>query len=260
MIIPKHLVDRVRHYLGLNMYETQLWLALLSHGVATAGELAEAANVPRSRSYDVLDSLSQKGLVVMKSDERPLKYMAVPPEQAVDNLKRFYERGAEDKKAKLENLKSSSHTKELTNLFKKGEVVMEMPELLGLVRTNNNIWGHTLTMLNKAKNNIKFLLTPEDVKNMNLFYLDSVKNAKARGVKVQVLLPSGTDAGELKKYAEVKEVPSEFPRGVIMDGKEAMVMFMNPAEVHPSFDSGVWISSEYVANTLNKFFEAAWNE
>ncbi|MBR9679468.1 MAG: TrmB family transcriptional regulator [Candidatus Altiarchaeota archaeon] len=260
MIIQKHLVDRTRHYLGLNMYETQLWLALLSHGVATAGELAEAANVPRSRSYDVLDSLSQKGLVVMKSDERPLKYMAVPPEQAIENLKRFYGRSAEDNKSKLENLKGSSHTKDLTDLFKKGEAVMELPELIGLVRNNQNVWGHTLTMLNKSKKHAKFLLTSHDVSTMKSFYLDAVKNAKARGVKVQILMPTGTDSGELSKYAEVKMVDTNFPRGVITDGSEAMMLFMDPAEVHASFDSGVWVSSEYVAGTMDKFFEATWNE
>ena len=46
MIIPKRVVGRVKHFIGLNLYETQIWLALLSHGVATAGELAEAAGVP----------------------------------------------------------------------------------------------------------------------------------------------------------------------------------------------------------------------
>ena len=87
MIIPRNLVERVKHFLGLNQYETQIWLALLNSGIATAGELAEAAGVPRSRSYDVLESLAKKGLVVIKAEGRPIKYVAVPPEQALENLK-----------------------------------------------------------------------------------------------------------------------------------------------------------------------------
>ncbi|MBS3103087.1 hypothetical protein J4458_06625 [Candidatus Woesearchaeota archaeon] len=42
--------------LGLNTYESKIWTALLSRGVSTAGELSDIANVPRSRSYDVLDA------------------------------------------------------------------------------------------------------------------------------------------------------------------------------------------------------------
>ena len=40
---------------GLNTYEARIWTALLSRGISTAGELSDIANVPRSRSYDVLE-------------------------------------------------------------------------------------------------------------------------------------------------------------------------------------------------------------
>jgi len=52
--------------LGLNSYEVKIWTALLSRGVSTAGELSDIANVPRSRSYDVLESLEKKGFVKTK--------------------------------------------------------------------------------------------------------------------------------------------------------------------------------------------------
>ena len=52
--------------LGLNSYEVKIWTALLSRGVSTAGELSGIANVPRSRSYDVLESLEKKGFVKTK--------------------------------------------------------------------------------------------------------------------------------------------------------------------------------------------------
>ncbi|MBR9689317.1 MAG: TrmB family transcriptional regulator [Candidatus Altiarchaeota archaeon] len=260
MIIPRKVVDRVKHFIGLNLYETQIWLALLSHGVATAGELAEAAGVPRSRSYDILESLSKKGLVVVKSEGRPLKYMSVAPKQGLDNLKRYYAMSSEGVKDDLEGLKESSVIGELSDIFRKGEMVMELPELIGLVREKNNVFAHLSTLLNRSKTSIKIMATPHDVSELNSFYMSGIKEAKSRGVKVQVLVPTGTDSGELAKYAEVREIERPISRSVVIDSKEALAMFMDPGAVHPTFDAGVWVNSTYVAKTMDRLFEEAWNE
>jgi len=61
MIVQKSLLLKLKEF-GLNIYESKLWTALLSMGVATAGELSDVANVPRSRTYDVLESLEKKDL------------------------------------------------------------------------------------------------------------------------------------------------------------------------------------------------------
>jgi len=260
MIVPRKVVGRVKHFIGLNLYETQIWLALLSHGVATAGELAEAAGVPRSRSYDVLESLSKKGLTVVKSEGRPLKYMAVPPEQGLENLKRYYEMSSETIKDSLESLKNSAIIKELSTIYKKGEMVMELPELIGLVREKNNVFSHLSTILNRSKNIVRIMATNTDVNELNAFYIDNIKNARSRGVKVQILIPNGADAGELGKYADVKTVTKPISRAIVSDSKESMVMFMDPQGVHPTFDSGIWVNSPYVSKTVNKLFEEAWDE
>ena len=63
MIVKDEFLNKLRRYFGLNLYEVKIWAALLSRGVSTAGELSDIANVPRSRSYDVLESLEKKGFV-----------------------------------------------------------------------------------------------------------------------------------------------------------------------------------------------------
>ena len=56
--------------IGLNLYERKLYASLLARGTSTAGELSEMATVPRSRSYDVLESLADKGFVVVQHANR----------------------------------------------------------------------------------------------------------------------------------------------------------------------------------------------
>ena len=65
MIVGEQFLSKLKHF-GLNSYQAKLWTALLSRGVATAGELSDISNVPRSRAYDVLQSLAEKGFVVVR--------------------------------------------------------------------------------------------------------------------------------------------------------------------------------------------------
>ena len=86
MIVQQDFLNKLRDF-GLNSYESKLWAALLSRGISTAGELSDIANVPRSRSYDVLESLEKKGFVVTKPG-KPIKYLLVPPKNVLENIKK----------------------------------------------------------------------------------------------------------------------------------------------------------------------------
>ena len=83
----KHEVMDALKTIGLNLYERKLWVALLSKGIATAGELADLSNVPRSRCYDVLESLADKGFVIIQPS-KPMRYVAIKPKEALERAKR----------------------------------------------------------------------------------------------------------------------------------------------------------------------------
>src|SRR3989338_10689759 len=87
MIIKPELLRKIRHYFGLNIYEAKVWTALLSKGVASAGEIAEISDVPRSRTYDVLESLEKQGFAMQKIG-KPVKYLAVKPISVIEKLKK----------------------------------------------------------------------------------------------------------------------------------------------------------------------------
>ena len=86
MIVQKDFLNKLKDF-GLNSYESKLWIALLSRGVSTAGELSDISNVPRSRAYDVLESLEKKGFIIVKVG-KPIKYLAVPPGEVVERVQK----------------------------------------------------------------------------------------------------------------------------------------------------------------------------
>ena len=76
MIVKDEFLSRLRKIFDLNLYEVRVWTALLSRGTATAGILSVLAKVPHSRTYDVLESLAEKGFVMIQTT-KPLKYVAI---------------------------------------------------------------------------------------------------------------------------------------------------------------------------------------
>jgi sugar-specific transcriptional regulator TrmB len=103
--------------IGLNKYERNLWAALLSRGASTAGELSDISNVPRSRCYDVLESLADRGFVVIQPG-KPMKYVAVPPREAFERAKKKIQEEAVELTDKIERIKKSDAIKELEELEK----------------------------------------------------------------------------------------------------------------------------------------------
>ena len=67
--------------MGLNAYEIDTYLVLVSGGQLTAMDISERANVPYSKMYEVLNSLKEKGWI-KSTESRPFKYYPVPPLEA----------------------------------------------------------------------------------------------------------------------------------------------------------------------------------
>jgi len=65
---------------------------------------------------------------------------------------------------------------------------------------------------------------------------------------------------DLEDLAEVRHVKEIVARFVIVDGKELTFMVLNDADVHPTYDIGIWINTPFFASALEKLFELAWKD
>ena len=116
MIVKEDFLKKLRASFDLNEYEVKIWTALLSRGVASAGELAEISNVPRSRSYDVLETLEKKGFIIMKLG-KPIKYMAVKPEEILRRVKNNVQKRAQEQVKSLEEVRRFKDTNECQSCY-----------------------------------------------------------------------------------------------------------------------------------------------
>src|SRR3989344_4423471 len=141
MIIRDEFLGRLRKIFDLNLYEAKVWTALLSRGVSTAGELSNISDVPRSRTYDILESLEKKGFIVMKLG-KPIKFVALKPDEVVERVKKNLIAHAQEKSKRLEKLKGDEVLDELSSLFNNGVKYVEPADLSGSLRGRQNMYNH----------------------------------------------------------------------------------------------------------------------
>ncbi|MCO8245587.1 MULTISPECIES: helix-turn-helix domain-containing protein [unclassified Haladaptatus] len=85
----QHAVELLQQ-LGLKEYEARCLVALSRVSKATAKELSDISDVPRTRVYDAIKVLEAKGLVEIQNSN-PRQYRAVPVEEATETLRQEYE-------------------------------------------------------------------------------------------------------------------------------------------------------------------------
>lgn len=254
MLVQKDFLNKLRDF-GLNTYESKVWTALLSRGVSTAGELSDIADVPRSRSYDVLESLEKKGFIIMKPG-KPIKYIAVKPEEVIERVKRKVKSEAEEQLNIIADLESADVLTELNLLHGKGLNLVQPADLTGAIKGRKNIYNHLATMIKTAKKSITIVTSSEGVVRKNDALSIYLKKAKQKGVKIRIAAPiENQELTDLAKVAEIKNTALK-ARFCIVDKKEVLFMLSDDAKVHPSYDIAIWANTEFFANVLERSFES----
>ncbi len=252
--------------IGLNLYERKLWVALLARGTSTAGELSEIANVPRSRSYDILQSLAEKGFVVVQT-AKPLRYVAINPAEALDRAKMRVEEEMKVTIERMSDLRSSPIVKELNSVYTQGMSMVSPEEITGALKGKYSVSQQMSTMFKVANKRINVVTTAEGLDELFESHYNDLKRAVERGVKVQVAvtgLEKSTEAVRgLNGIAEVRALSSkDLPiagRFAVVDGKE-IVFSLTDHKVHESQHMAFWSKSEHAAtNLLEPVFKMVWS-
>ncbi len=263
MIIKEEFLSRLRKIFDLNLYEAKVWTALLSRGVSTAGELSNISDVPRSRTYDILESLEKKGFIVMKIG-KPIKFVALKPEEVIERVKKNLIVDAQERSKRLEKLRNDEVLDELNGLFTNGIKFVEPSDLSGSLKGRQNMYNHLDMMIRSAEKTVTIVTSAEGLNRKFEMLMPALDKAKRRGVIVRIASPLNADnikvAKELGKVAEVRGMKKPMGRFCIVDSNQCMFMLLDDKTVHPNYDVAVWLSTEFFAKSLEDMFELAWNE
>lgn len=263
MIVKEEFLSRLRKIFDLNLYEVKVWTALLSRGTSTAGELSNISDVPRSRTYDILESLEKKGFIVMKIG-KPIKFIALKPGEVIERVKKNLLVEAKERSRRLETLKGDEVLDELDSLFTKGVKFVEPSDLSGTIKGRQNLYNHLDMMVRDAEKSVTIMTTAEGLNRKMEVLMPTLEKLKKRGVKVRIAAPINNNnikvAKDFKKVAEIKNAENFKGRFAVIDGNQMMFMLLDDEKFHPNYDTGVWINTEFFAGALEHMFDRSWDE
>ena len=261
MIVQKDFLNKLKDF-GLNSYESKLWIALLSRGVSTAGELSDISNVPRSRAYDVLESLEKKGFIIVKVG-KPIKYLAVPPSEVIERVKKKVQDEAEQRNKILTELKDSNILGELNTLHTEGGKLVDPTDKSGAFRGRDKVHDHLVSMVKRAKSNITLMNSKEGADRKLDLLANHLKKAAKNGVEINVTVPTGTSKETITQFetvAKVKQLKNTTARFCMVDGQELLLFLTDDKNVHKSYDCAVWLDAPYFVSYFENLFQNEWRK
>ena len=232
--------------LGLTLNEMKVYMLLLNSGPLTAKEISDYAEVPFSKIYIVLKSLEDKGWI-SSVRERPLKYVALAPDEAVRKAKVKKEKEWEE---------AASRIIPILQPIYDARTIPETPEVW-IVRGEKNVSSKVIDLVLKSQYE---LLLAIHAKMESLFEKASLLDRMGglyNPAHIRILIPKELveDAECFLKFgAELRYRDNMFGGGVISDAKEALLLLGDSERV----STAIWSTHSSLIYLAKLYFEKLW--
>jgi len=259
MIIKPELVKKIKDYFNLNIYETKVWLALLGKGLASAGEIAEISGVPRSRTYDVLESLEKQGFAISKIG-KPAKYIAVKPGIILEKLKNNTMKEATEKVETLSKLKGSSEYTELEGIYTTGMKPIKHEDLSSSIKGRSTIYNHMREILENASKEVIICTSTRDFSEKIRLFTTLFQKLNKNGIKVRIAL-SGNES-EIRKLAiktKMKIKPISINAKFFIVDQDQVLFYLSDSATAED-ETAIWLNTPFFTNAMVFLFNQVWGE
>lgn len=137
--------------LGLTEREAKVYITLLSRKSFSASELQEAAGVPRTKIYEIVKKMINRGICAEKQIGNNKVYTAIEPKIAMEMI-------IEEQRQELsERLKLKEQLVEMfTPIYDEGRKKDEIYDYIEILKNKEQIHKKYLEMLDKAQHEILF--------------------------------------------------------------------------------------------------------
>ena len=258
MLIKQDLINKIKDYFDLNVYETKVWLALISKGIASAGEIASLSQVPRSRAYDVLESLEKKGFAIIKIG-KPVKYLGIKPKMILERLKNKVKKDAEEKIVNLLKIKETEEFTKLEKLYKGGINPVKREDLSVALKGKSAISNFLREIIREANKEVIICTNAEEIKLKARLFRQTFELLKKSNIKIKIAL-SGSDSliKEIEKIFAIKIKKINFDAKFFINDRKEILFYLSREESEEN--PAIWLNSEFFAQAFAALFEKAIEE
>ncbi len=265
----------------MNLYESRAYIALLSARQLTAKQVGETALIPRSRTYDVLESLTRKGFA-QATPSSPHAYAPVPAEKVLSLYygsvrKKIQDRAIhtnEEAEAKLEEARDAFLT--LTKEFA-GTRPKEGPIVDGVFVIDNrkNIESTLVGLISDARSEVLRITKPPELSSrepLDPFYIVGLENQKIvfnalkRGIQMKWLslsreIPTylGLDIVEPPERRYLDRDQDITEKFLIVDNHSVLLNLHDPRS--PGYSQvALEMRSAAVTSIFRDYFDKLWRK
>ncbi len=227
--------------IGLTSYETRAYLALIQSGVMTASHVSERSEVPYSKIYETLNSLQRKGWI--ETDKgRPTQYYPKSPSEAFLAMRlRLEEKTRLWKQAIID---------ELQPLYERREF-REKPDIW-ILRGESSVLAKLQEMLDGARKEL-MVAAPGFARVFMDAGVPALNRLQSGGVDIRVMVTGGWNVEELRGLGEIRVRDGMFGGGIIVDGREALLLL---GEEKPTLV--IWSSHVGLVQFAKDYFQHLW--
>ena len=227
--------------IGLTIYETRAYLALIESGVMTASQVSERSDVPYSKIYETLNSLERKGWIETEKS-RPTQYYPKSPSEAFQATRlRLEEKIRLWKQAVID---------ELQPLYERREF-REKPDIW-ILRGESSVLAKLQEMLDGTKKEL-MVAAPGFARVFVDAGASMLNRLQSSGVDVQVMVTGDWNIEELGDVGEIRIRDGMFGGGVVVDGREALLLL---GEEKPTLV--IWSNHIGLVKFAKDYFQYLW--
>ena len=258
MLVKNELIAKIKDYFDLNIYETKVWLALLGKGSASAGEIASISGVPRSRTYDVLESLEKKGFALIKLG-KPVKYLGVKPKIILEKLKNNVRVQAEERVQNLSNVTGTNEFQQLEELYNVGINPVKREDLSASIKGRSTISNHLKEIIDSATKEVIVCMHADEMKIKEKLFADTFNSLKKKGIEVKVALFGDKETiNKLSKTLKLEIKPVKIEGKFFIVDRSEVLFYL--AKESTKDDHAIWLNSEFFSEAFAGMFDLALKE
>jgi HTH-type transcriptional regulator, sugar sensing transcriptional regulator len=238
--------------IGFTDGETKVYLALLKLGSTTAGPLTHKSRVSRSKVYEILEKLMEKGLVSFIIKEKTKYFQAAEPSKIQDYL---------EKKEKEFQKQKQEFDKILPQLElqQKMEKTEKMAQIFTGFKGIQTVHQHLFSRLKKGEEYV-YIGIPSLQEEKYVIYWDRMHLRRIKaGINCKLLFNQGTDKKHLEKRNKQKGCEARYMSIPIKTPAWIMVYKDTTAIGLPSDEEmAIEIVNQKVADSFKEYFQAFW--
>lgn len=218
---------------GLSEKEVKVYIALLRLGTSSVNRIAEKSMLQRTTTYDILKSLTEKGLVSHVVKEKKRYFEAADPNKLLNMLKEKEGKIAEIIPG-LELIRKSIKEKPSITLYE-GRAGMKT----------------ILEDILKTKKDFMCYASKKDLAKFFKYYFPHFVDERVKlGIKAKLILDAEPIAKELTEF---KIINKKFKTATWIYGNRIAILTLEENE-----PVGIIIENEEIANTQRIVFEVMW--